>query len=264
MLHSEFGAAHWRRAPRRRYASGASRHRELVVLLGLSGTARYLLDGVAVTISPGTLIWALAGQAHVLLSDSPDFDMWVFLASRPILPIAKDAPPLSIEDRPQGVDICQLDLKSVQELGALATQLSEVRVPDIASSGYRWWLHRAWTLAEIAKTQSGDAVHPAVARASRLLQDEPGLAMDQLARTAGLSAAHLSKLFRNQTGQSLTRFRAGVRLARVDLSLANDQRTSLTDAALDAGFGSYSQFFRVFREIRGQSPRRYYGLRDAR
>ena len=100
-------------------------------------------------------------------------------------------------------------------------------------------------------------VHPAVERAARLLRASPEMSVRSLAREAGLSQSRLSRLFRAEIGTGLTAFRTEQKLERVDSMMRGGQR-SLTNAALDAGFGSYSQFFRAFQARRGASPREFY------
>jgi transcriptional regulator GlxA family with amidase domain len=97
--------------------------------------------------------------------------------------------------------------------------------------------------------------HPAVAAAIRLLrapQDEHTRA--ELARCCGLSAWHLSRMFRAQVGVSLVDFRNRCRLERFLELYGDGGGVKMSAAALDAGFGSYPQFHRVFRARMGESP----------
>ena len=48
--------------------------------------------------------------------------------------------------------------------------------------------------------------------------------------------------------------RSRKRLARFQQLMASGACDSLTAAALEAGFGSYSQFHRVFKRLTGRSP----------
>ena len=101
-------------------------------------------------------------------------------------------------------------------------------------------------------------VHPAVAKAARLIAeaDEP-LALTKLAREAGLSAARLSRLFKRQTGTSLTAFRQRKCLERFLRLYRTGARYTLIEAALLAGFGSYAQFHRVFCRVMRMNPAAY-------
>lgn len=99
------------------------------------------------------------------------------------------------------------------------------------------------------------AVHPAVVEAVRLLHvAEPVGTVTELARRVRLSPQHLSRLFRADMGVGIARFRDENRLQRF-----LDIRESVTcirllDAAVQAGFGSYPQFYRVVRQLTGRSP----------
>jgi AraC-like DNA-binding protein len=64
----------------------------------------------------------------------------------------------------------------------------------------------------------------------------------------------LSRIFKEQTGVSISRFRNQQRLQRFLRLYGKGRRTTALAAALEAGFGSYAQFYRVFREQTGRSP----------
>jgi len=106
------------------------------------------------------------------------------------------------------------------------------------------------------------SVHPAVERAARLLiEDEGSYSLSQLAHKAGLSPSRLSRLFKKQMGLSIVEFRNRQRMQRFfdryKLEHEARRQSTLLDAALDAGFGSYPQFHRVFRQVVGCSPAEY-------
>ena len=244
----------WRRSDRRRYGAGPQAHAELVAFLGLRGDADYLLDGHAHPLRRGTLIWAFAGQAHVLLRDSADFDMWVFLVSGRLLPGDEAGlPPLHVSQRGP-VAPRELPDRAIRDLDRLAEAARDAPTAPARGAGIRWWLTRAWAAWQAAEDAGSRAIHPAVARAAGLLRDDPTLPMDELARRAGLSHGRLARLFRAETGQGIVDYRTQQKLGRVEAALEDGER-NLTRAALDAGFGSYSQFYRAFRAARGVEPR---------
>jgi AraC-like DNA-binding protein len=78
--------------------------------------------------------------------------------------------------------------------------------------------------------------------------------LGDLAREAGLCPSHLSRTFKAQTGISITRFRNQRRLERFRALYGDGRHTTTLAAALEAGFGSYAQFFRVFRAETGSTP----------
>jgi transcriptional regulator GlxA family with amidase domain len=120
-------------------------------------------------------------------------------------------------------------------------------------------LARAFVYFESARaTEEPAAMHPAVREALRLLRgDRAATAVPELANATGLSEAHLSKLFSTQVGVSITDFRNRMRLERFIEIYGDGNGPSALDAALDAGFGSYPQFHRIFRKQMGYSPRQH-------
>ncbi len=99
-----------------------------------------------------------------------------------------------------------------------------------------------------------------VDRACRLVERSiaRGTAMTQssLARTLGISASHLSRVFRHATGDTFERYvvRRRVELAR---RLLLDPAHNVSTVALQCGFKDASYFARVFRRTVGCSPAEY-------
>ncbi len=243
----------WRRGDSRTVGDVPRAHEELVVLLGLAGRGRYLLDGAEMAIVPGALIWAPAGAAHMLIAGGEGFDMWVLLAH----PKLWSGPAPVPMDRGGGWR--QLGPGALAEMDTLAEVLAG-RGPEARGIGLKWWLTRARQHWDAAAAEQGQRWHPAVARAALMIDRAPDLDLPALAREAGLSAGRLGRLFRAQTGQSVTDFRNGRRLAAVDQGVAEGR--ALLTAALDAGFGSYAQFYRVFRAARGAAPGVWYRQKE--
>jgi AraC-like DNA-binding protein len=103
----------------------------------------------------------------------------------------------------------------------------------------------------------GAAGHsPVVQRVMDALAGQPKVSAQRLARDLGISSGHLARLFRTEMGISLVEYRNRLRIERF-LSLADRSGVNLLDAALEAGFGSYAQFHRVFRKLVGTTPREY-------
>jgi AraC-like DNA-binding protein len=100
-------------------------------------------------------------------------------------------------------------------------------------------------------------LHPAVREALRVLgddTDEAGLA--QIARRCGVSSSYLSRMFARQVDVPLSKYRRAVRLRRFWNIYQAEPRVSVTHAAYAAGFGSYSQFHKVFINTYGKGPRK--------
>jgi len=101
------------------------------------------------------------------------------------------------------------------------------------------------------------ARHPAVASALRMLAQDPSLTGGDIAKKLGVSLSRFARVFKTDMGMSLVDHRNQLRLDRF-LSLVDSGGSNLLEAAYAAGLGSYSQFHRVFRALRGRSPRDYF------
>jgi AraC-like DNA-binding protein len=100
-------------------------------------------------------------------------------------------------------------------------------------------------------------------RALRALEKDPVVTGERIAHEMGISPGHLARSFKHEMGLSLVEYRNRLRIERFLRSVqrGND---SLLRAALEAGFGSYAQFFRVYRKLLGTTPREHLGARKAR
>ena len=79
---------------------------------------------------------------------------------------------------------------------------------------------------------------------------------ERLARELGVSPGHLARSFKREMGVSLVDYRNRLRIDRFFEAIHRTGSTSnLLDAALEAGFGSYAQFHRVYRKFLGTTPR---------
>jgi AraC-like DNA-binding protein len=206
-------------------------------------------------------VWLFPGQDHVLVDQSERLRMWIGLFS-PDLVRGSSAPAVLAEGDPPG-HFCRTLVHA--EADRLAVLLADIAAagPSRANAGLAYLLHTAWAYyAAAAPAPPGSAVHPAVEHAARLLRDE-ALALPALAAAVGLSPGRLSRVFRAQTGVSVTDFRNRQRIARF-LRLYAGARTTLTDAALRAGFGSYPQVHRVYSALHGETPRELLRRRGPR
>src|SRR5205085_1191809 len=77
------------------------------------------------------------------------------------------------------------------------------------------------------------------------LDEDPALSRDDLADRTGADPDALSHAFKRELGVGLVVYRNRLRLRRF-FELASTGRLTMLAACLDAGFGSYPQFHRVF------------------
>jgi AraC-like DNA-binding protein len=82
------------------------------------------------------------------------------------------------------------------------------------------------------------------------------ISRDEVARHAGISPSHFSRLLKERTGRSFTEL---LRQCRVDLAcelLQGTERT-LAEVADTCGFCDQAYFTRVFQDVKGATPRQF-------
>jgi AraC-like DNA-binding protein len=238
----------------------AHRHAELEVNLIVRGTASYLLGDRRYALTPGTLTWLFPGQDHVLVDESSDHELW-WAVFRPALvaqiATIRHARPL-LEQDPVGQFSRRLESGRVRRLSALFHEVQDAETVDdvLVNTGLAYLLSFAWrAFLDSDDVVEGVDLHPAVETVARMLRADPNAGdLGALARAARLSSSHLSRIFKEQTGVSISRFRNQQRLQRFLRLYGTGRRTTALAAAHEAGFGSYAQFHRVFREQAGRMP----------
>lgn len=85
---------------------------------------------------------------------------------------------------------------------------------------------------------------------------DPGLSVPGIARHAGIHPNYAARVFRNTCGMSLMRYVNHQRVTHAQRLLATTG-AKILDIAMDAGFGSVSQFHHVFQHVTGATPREY-------
>jgi len=80
--------------------------------------------------------------------------------------------------------------------------------------------------------------------------------LDELAETAGLSAFHFAKLFKQSTGASPHQYVLQRRLERAK-ELLREPSMPLSEISLETGFADQSHFTNVFRRFVGATPSRF-------
>ena len=223
-------------------------HLELEANLILRGSATYLVGDQRLDLERGDLLWLEPGTEHVLAERSPDFAMWIV--------VWQTAPrwPAGADGIPAGQACRRIEPASARLLTQTCAWLSNHADPAVAASALPWLYTMCWTAFQAAEQRKASGLHPAVATALRLLDDQDGnIPFARIAHQAGLSGDRLSRLFHAQVGTTMVQWRTRRRLERVASLIAGG--TSLANAAARAGFGSYTQFHRSFRSAYGVSPR---------
>jgi methylphosphotriester-DNA--protein-cysteine methyltransferase len=260
------------------------RHVELELNLVVRGSITYVVDGRRGTFPHGTLLWIYPSQEHQLVDRTGDAQYYVAVFK-----------PELIESACHRADYAGLKRREVDYEGLLHTRLEAESFdlirrtmdslmgssidpdvlnreagfgvdssfsfhhgdPDALNAGLRYLLLLAWRSHHLGALRGGAvALHPAVRKALHLLTtQEWDDDLAQLARRCSVSDAYLSRVFRQQIGVPLSRYRNSVRLGRFWERLQAPDQPTIAEAVYAAGFGSYAQFFKVFVDAYGRGPR---------
>lgn len=240
----------------------AHEHYELELNLGICGTAQYFVDGTPYTVQSGTLLWLFSDQTHLITQASHDFSMWIIFIKPDCLKELCTETPFRdlLTPNPQRILCTQLKTQNAAYLSQSAERLlnrdpislHNATLRSTVLSAYHSFLHSNDDL------HSG-TTHPAVARATKLIQaSQYDLPIDDISKSAGISKSQLSRLFKEQTGMTLVEYRHKFFLERFMYIYGSGKTWTILEASLEAGFGSYAQFYRVFLKQYGFGPHQYF------
>ncbi len=256
----------------RRYIRPPHFHGQVELLLIRSGQATLRLGTRAEVVRARQLCWVLPGVPHVMVGFSDDFDMWVVeldaevagaswraMTCAPEFCGATTDSPFSgwaaaLGDQLAGRSTVEVGAEDMRGLAALASHVWVTESPDEARGALRALCDRALRIslpsADVRREASVGQL------ASCLLLASPLLDREAVAAELGVSTGFLSRTFHRDLGVTFVEHRARTRVAHF-LALVHDARRNLLSAALDAGFGSYSQFHRIFTRVSGSRPSDY-------
>lgn len=122
---------------------------------------------------------------------------------------------------------------------------------------------RAWTQqlslqATEYASRNGKDVSQVVWKVQRYMEEHLGeeFSREEIAEQVFLNPAYLSRLFRRETGFSLTDYLVRLRIdrARIGLEKTNER---ISDIALAVGYANFSHFSKLFKKITGFTPQEY-------
>jgi AraC-like DNA-binding protein len=112
---------------------------------------------------------------------------------------------------------------------------------------------------ELRKTTSLNRAEPVqIWKARKFIKEHAGeeLSLRKVAKTANISANHLSEKFKQVTGVNFVDYIALTRFEKACNLLLNSN-LRISEIAFAVGFQSLSQFNRVFKKLSGKTPTTY-------
>ncbi|MEO7036978.1 MAG: AraC family transcriptional regulator [Polyangiaceae bacterium] len=252
-------------------------HAQLELLVLVRGRAQVRIGRTLHTAHAGQLVWHLPGVEHVLLEASADCDLRVlhvepdlcaavgrelapfasatssaatrvaplFDWARALGEFASGRPVVELKQQDRDLLLDQCETTCVD--GELGASDVSARLRALLSTAFRATIsdhndQRALSLVELA---------------SCLLLESPGLERAAVCRALDVSEGYLSRRFQVELGVSFSEQRARSRICHFVSQVARN-RASYLEAALESGFGSYSQLHRSFTQIVCASPRAYF------
>ena len=209
----------------------------------VAGSATFGVGSAVKVLQAGDVIGFTPGQDHELLGGSSDLVLFAIGLSRTL---ERDV----LRGTGQTVLSPLLARLAAPAVRSLVTRCSDVSGHADREQGVaELWqaAQHAWMAAERA------GPHVLTRRALAILDGAPELGRSELADSAQACPSELSRHFHRDLGLTLVEYRTRLRLLRFVERV--DGGTSLTAAALDAGFGSYSQCHRAFQHTFGCAPR---------
>lgn len=224
-------------------------HSEPELNLVTAGRATFGVGALVLPVARGDLLYWTPGQDHELIEASEDFDLFVLGVSTEFSERVLGCENLSTY---HGVTLSRL---SPEQLDAVIPSCRAHSVDsDVTMTESR--VGELWRTVHGFRQQAAK-VHTLTRRSISSLIDSPELSRDEVALRACASPSEVSRQFRRDMGIPLTPFRTRLRLLRF-VALVDSGDHTLLSAAIEAGFGSYSQCHRVFQATMACSPRDYF------
>jgi len=223
-------------------------HSEPELNLVTAGKAVFGVGDLTIAAAAGDLLWWAPGQDHVLLDASPDFDLFVIGVTPELSARVLETTHAAAY---AGATRVRLDAAT---LAAFRTFCAMPMASD--PGAIERYIGDFWRSAHELRVATEDK-HAFTSRALVSLMERPELRRSDVASVVRGYATEVSRHFHKDTGLTLTGYRTRVRLLRFIRAARREERNLLL-AALEAGFGSYSQCHRAFQHTFGCSPRHYF------
>jgi len=268
---SNFGLAVWHARPR--YMDACHQHSDVEVNYMRAGKLTYLHSGRIKELHAGDLAVFWAGRPHQAIETPMDAEC--FGCSIPLGWVLNwHLPDPFVRRLLDGEMLTPAREGPVSDIGRLFEHWVEDLIEDSAERRKTMllemeaWLHRvAQAVDSIDATPAKRVLAEAqgslekIEQMARYITEHymDPLSVKEVARAVGLHENYAATLFHKRTGATLVDFIARQRLGHAQMLLATTDMKVL-QIALEAGFGSASRFYAVFKSACGMAPSEYRGM----
>jgi AraC-like DNA-binding protein len=237
----------WRYSPE--YRRPRHFHPEPELNLVVSGTAIFGTGSALIGAAAGDLLHWPPGCDHELIEASPDFDLFVFALTPDLCDRVLGRRAAIALAGPLQIRLPESTAAALHSRLAAPAITVECHVGEEYVAGIWLDAHDSRMTAKPRSTLGR--------RVLRSLLQQPELDRGERARLVHAHPSELSRSFHRELGLTLGSYRTRLRLLRF-VELVDTGRSTLLAAALEAGFGSYSQCHRAFSMTFGCTPRAFF------
>ena len=254
-------------------------HPELEVLIIEGGELALTIEGREYTGRPGDLFFVNSGFLHTMYAQPGKntvysavvfdltflaFQVYDYAQSHYLAPLlsGKLKFPEKLEKKhpaAAGLQKTLLDILSANDRQPACYQLeTKISLLSMLMDMYRreLFLPESQRSRQISRGQAAQ-IKEIVSYIQEHYQEK--ILLDEIAAAMHLSPKYFSRYFKKQFGRSFTEYVSAYRVEQ-SLSLLEDRKYSISDAALQSGFESLSYYVKVFKKTMGMTPGQY---RDA-
>lgn len=254
----------------------AHRHDFLEFSYVVAGRGSETINDMKHAMTPGTFTFVLPYQVHEIFTDpGQHLVLYNCMFSMDLLMESGNDPGLSglFNDTSALPAYVQLHGQDQQRMSALIEDMNleyngndryrqtllKGRLKEILIRFDRYRSKQAGQLEDaeiptLSGAKTSNAVWPIIHYIHRNYQED--LALSDLATRFSMSISRISEVIKQTTGQTFVHFLHDLRL-RHACSLLVSTDMSVTEIALEVGYGSYKTFSRIFRESKGIVPKDY-------
>ena len=236
-------------------------HDDYEILFIISGEGRYLLEGTAFTILPGSLIFIKPFEYHCVAIDKDvTYERYVINFSRSALtPEVADVLDAFLQDGAIGGRVYSSShlsetLQSIFSRFSVASSIAEKDRKE-RDLYLKLVLSELVLLLTVSKCEAFATNEEELgARVIKYLNENisRNLSLDHLAKRFFVSKYYLCRAFKNHNGISVHGYINQKRVMYAKQLI--DSGVNASSAAYKVGFGDYSSFYRAYVKIIGKSP----------